>query len=289
MKFAEILIILLILGVILSFSFLSNTADGYLHAYFLDVGQGDSIFVKTPDGKQILIDGGPNNMVIQKLGEVMPFYDRDIDVLVISHTDSDHITGLIEVLERYDFSLIIRSNILCEKTLCLALEEKISEEDAQVWFVDSGDVLDLGHGVSLNILYPFNDEPYNGKPNNNSVVVKLVYGDNTLLLTGDAEKKVETMLFYSEADISARFLKVAHHGSKTSTTGKFLEAVSPLFAFIEVGDNYYGHPSEDVLTRLENKGVTYYRTDRDGDVHLITWSQMDRPKSLVFTLPYACV
>ncbi len=269
MKFAEILIIGLIFLTILSFSFLSNTADGYLHTYFLDVGQGDSIFVKTPDGKQILIDGGPNNMVIQKLGEVMPFYDRDIDVLVITHTDSDHITGLVEVLERYDFNLIIRSNILCEKTLCLALEEKIDEEDTQVWFVDSGDVLDLGHGAYLDILYPLNDEPYNGKPNNNSVVAKLVYGENSLLLTGDAEKKVETMLFYSGADVSARFLKVAHHGSKTSTTDKFLKAVSPLFAFIEVGDNYYGHPSEDILTRLENKGVKYYRTDRDGDVHLI--------------------
>ncbi len=213
----------------------------------------------------------------------MPFYDRDIDVLVITHTDSDHITGLIEVLERYDFNLIIRSNILCETTLCLALNEKIDGEEAQVWFVDSGDVLDLGHETLLNILYPFNNNIYNGKPNNNSVVVKINYGENSLLLTGDIEKKVESKLFYSGLDISAKFLKIAHHGSKTSSSELFLDSVSPSFAFIEVGDNRYGHPSEDVLTRLEKRGITYYRTDKDGDIHLIMGSQ----KSLVFTLPYA--
>jgi len=269
MKFAETLIISLIFLTILSFSFLSNTADGYLHVYFLDVGQGDSLFIKTPDGKQVLIDGGPNNLVIQKLGELMPFYDRDIDVLVITHTDSDHITGLIEVLERYDFNLIIRSNILCKTTLCLALNEKIDKEEAQVWFVDSGDILDLGHETLLNILYPFDNNIYDGKPNNNSVVAKLNYGESSLLLTGDIEKKVESKLFYSELDISAKFLKIAHHGSKTSSSELFLNTVSPSFAFIEVGDNRFGHPDEDVLARLEKRGITYYRTDKDGDIHLI--------------------
>jgi len=282
MKFVEIYIIGLVFLTVISFSLLPNNSEGLLDVYFFDIGQGDSIFVETIDGKQILIDGGPNNYVIQKLGKVMSFNDKSIDILIISHTDVDHITGLVEVLERYDVDLIIRSNISCETSLCLALEEKISEEDARVWFVDAGDYIDLGHGSYMKILYPFDDEIYNGKPNNNSVVVRLVAGEDSLLLTGDIEKKIESKLLYSESDISADYLKLAHHGSKTSTSEVFLNAVSPSFAFVEVGDNYYGHPNEQVLTRLEKRGIKYYRTDKDGDIRLIMGSQ----KSLVFILPY---
>lgn len=269
MKFVEIYIIGLVFLTIISFSLLPNNSKGLLDVYFFDVGQGDSIFIETVDGKQILVDGGPNNYVIQKLGKVMPFNDRSIDILIISHTDKDHITGLVEVLERYDVDLIIRSNILCETSLCIALEKKITKEGAPIWLVDAGDYIDLGHGSYLKILYPFDNEIYNGKPNDNSVVIKLIAGEDSLLLTGDIEKKIENKLLYSKSDISADYLKLAHHGSKTSTSEVFLDAVSPAAVFIEVGDNYYGHPSEQVLARLEERGIKYYRTDKDGDTHLI--------------------
>lgn len=268
-KSAEFLLITLVALTITSFSFLDSAVDGYLDVYFFDVGQGDAIFVETADGKQILIDGGPNNSVVQKLGAVMGFNDRSIDILMITHTDNDHITGLVEVLERYDIGLIMRSNILCDTSLCLAMEEKIENEEAGVWIVDAGDMIDLGYGAYLEVLYPFDNEPYDGKPNNNSIVTKIGTGRDSLLLTGDIEKKIENILLYSGIDISARYLKIAHHGSKISTTEEFLNFVSPSFAFIEVGKNSYGHPNQEVLQRLENRGVTYYRTDRDGDIHLI--------------------
>lgn len=268
-RLAEILIISLIFLTILSFSLLSNIADGFLHVYFFDVGQGDSIFIKTPDGKQILVDGGPNNDVVQKLGEAMPFYDRDLDVLVISHTDADHITGLVEVLDRYDVDLIIRSNIDCESSLCAALEKKIQDREALVWLVEAGDQVNLGYDIYLNVLYPFNDEVGTGKVNNNSVVAKLISRNSSLLLTGDIEKAVESRLAFSGFDISSNLLKLPHHGSKTSSTDQFLDLVRPSLAFITVGYNRYGHPSGEVIERLEKRGIKYYRTDVDGDVHLI--------------------
>ena len=269
MKLPEIFIITLIFITILSFGVLNNVADGFLHVYFLDVGQGDAIFIKTPDGKQILVDGGPNNDVVQKLGRLMPFYDRKLDVIVITHTDADHITGLVQLLERYDVDLIVRSNIDCGTSLCLALEEEINKKDALVWTVETGDEIDLGYGVLMDILYPFDKEYQDKKVNNNSVIAKLVSNGNSLLLTGDIESKVEKKLSFSGLDISADFLKLAHHGSKTSTTEEFLNLVSPSLAFINVGFNRYGHPSIEVLERLEKRGIKYYRTDKDGDIHLI--------------------
>ena len=199
----------------------------------------------------------------------MPLYDRDLDILVISHTDADHITGLIETLERYDVDLIIRSNIKCSSALCTALDQEIKKEDAKEWIVEAGDQVSLGNNIYLNILYPFNEEDIDSKVNNNSVVAKLVSKNSSLLLTGDIEKKVEQKLVFSDIDISANLLKLPHHGSKTSSTEEFLDLVNPNLAFINVGFNRYGHPSTEVIERLEKRGIKYYRTDVDGDVHLI--------------------
>lgn len=262
-----VLLLLLVLAVLTSY-FLRF--DKLLHVYFLDIGQGDAIFIQAPNGNQVLIDGGPDNTVIQRLGRVMPFYDRTIDMIVLTHPHADHVDGLIEVLKRYKVGMVAE-NFYSYRTA--EYEEwnkaKLAAKVAEVHFSQT---VDLGGGAVLETIYPFtNDGAANIKnPNNASVVLKLEYGRESVLLTGDIEAPVEQDILNKKENISADFLKVGHHGSKTSTTESFLRAVNPLIAFISVGaKNRYGHPHQIVLDRLEKLGVKYYRTDINRSSDLI--------------------
>lgn len=271
------LIHLVILVCLLVFAFSTHSTasqkDGLLKVYFLDVGQGDAIFIEAPNGNQVLIDGGPGNAVLSRLGEVMPFYDKDIDVIVMTHPDADHASGLVEVLERYEVENIVFSDIESEKALYLAWKEKVSKEEANIIDPTFGKVIDLGNGVILKIIYPF--DSFIGqrfdKTNNNSVVAMLKYKDFEVLLTGDIEIKGERALLLEGVNVKADVLKVAHHGSKTSTMEEFVSAVSPEVAVIQVGDdNRYGHPTSEVLERLEKYDIRVYRNDLEGDIKIIS-------------------
>lgn len=247
-------------------------ADGKLHVYFLDVGQGDAIFIKTPAGRQILIDGGPDNTILQRLGEIMPFYDRSIDLIVLTHPDADHLTGLNSVLKRYQVATILETGMACATALCLEWEEAKRKENAEVESAFWGQQIEVGDGVRFLVLHPFEEieNKIFSSTNNTGIVLKLLYGSQSVLLTGDIEKQIENKLILAGLDLDADFLKIAHHGSKTSTTEDFLQAVSPLAAFIEVGTkNRYGHPTSEVLSRLEKFGVKYYRTDIESTIELI--------------------
>jgi len=268
------LVILLCL-VVFSFSTYSiaSQKDGLLKVYFFDVGQGDAIFIEAPNGNQVLVDGGPDNAVLQKLGETMPFYDKDIDVVVLTHSDADHVTGLIEVLNRYEVENIIYSNVVRVSSLYGAWQEAVVKEESNVIDPVTGKIIDLGSGVTLTTAHPI--EPLEGKvrdkTNDDSVVLMLKYGETEILLTGDIEAKAERRIILNGADLDADILKVAHHGSKTSTIEEFLYEVSPQVAIIQVGaKNRYGHPTQEVLSRLENFGVKLYRTDVDGDIKIIS-------------------
>ncbi len=242
--------------------------DGLLKIYFFDVGQGDSIFIEAPNGNQVLIDGGPDNSVLSELGKIMPFYDKDIDLVVLTHSDADHVTGLIEVLERYEVENIVYSNIVRKSSLYNAWQEAVAEERADIVDPVAGKIIDLGNDVRLAILHPAEslDGANKEKVNNDSVVLILKYGETEVLLTGDIEKQTERSVVLNGMSVDTDILKVAHHGSKTSTIEEFLTAVSPEVAIIQVGKNRYGHPTSEVLNRLENFGIKYYRTDLDGTV-----------------------
>ncbi|MBI2674693.1 MAG: MBL fold metallo-hydrolase [Candidatus Yanofskybacteria bacterium] len=276
------------LGILLClsvFAFSTHSAaqqkDGLLKIYFFDVGQGDAIFIEAPNGNQVLIDGGPDNMVVQKLGETMPFYDKDIDLVVMTHSDADHVTGLIEVLKRYEVESIVYSNIVRDSALYGAWQEAVGEEDANIADPVSGKVIDLGSGVTLTIVHPAESlaSQKMEKTNNDSVVLTLKYGEMEVLLAGDIEAKAERQIILNSnlvegappQGLNADILKVGHHGSKTSTTGEFLYEVSPQVAIIQVGaKNRYGHPTQEVLKRLEDYGIRYYRTDTDGDIKVVS-------------------
>jgi len=258
----------LILFSILAFSADSEKEDG-LKVYFFDVGQGDSVFIETGDGKQVLIDGGPDNKVIQRLSEVMPFWDRTIDIIILTHPDQDHIAGLPEVLKRYKVRGIVETGIECQKPECLIWKKLKEKEGAVKISARLGDKLVLDENTRLFVFNPFDDLSGKkvSKANNTSVVVKLIYGGYSFLLTGDIEKQIEEKLVLAGIDIDSDYLKIAHHGSKTSSAESFLDGISPLLAFISSG-NRYGHPHQEVTERLENKGIKYYRTDELGTIIL---------------------
>lgn len=278
MLFKRFLIIHLVVFLCLSvFAYATYSAasqkDGLLKVYFLDVGQGDAIFVEAPNGNQVLIDGGPGNQVLSELAKIMPFYDYDIDLIALSHPQEDHAAGLIEVLKKYDVANIIWAEGEYNSPIFKTWTEAVKEENANEIDAVAGKTIDLGSGVILTILFPANSTAgtFVKNPNDNSVIIMLEYKGNRFLFTGDAEAAVERKLIGVGMDLKADVLKVGHHGSNTSTTDGFLLAIKPQIAVIEVGaKNRYGHPRKEILDRLEKKGIKYYRTDTDGTVKIVS-------------------
>ncbi len=235
---------------------------------FFDVGQGDAIFIKSPQGHQVLIDGGPNTKILEKLARVMPFYDKSLDLVILSHPEKDHMGGLIEVLKRYKVDYVLWTGIRRETPEFEEWLKSLYEEGAQVKIAQAGQKIVVS-GVILDIFHPF--ESLEGRKfkdsNNTSIVGRLSFGRNSFLLTGDIYQSREKKMIERGFPLDSEVLKIGHHGSKTSTCEEFLEAVSPEIAVISVGErNPYRHPSRQVLTRLTEFGTQILRTDEKGDI-----------------------
>jgi competence protein ComEC len=260
-----------VLGMLALFAW-RTLPDNRLHVTLLDVGQGDAIFIQTPSGKQVLVDGGTSETVLlSELGSQMPFWDRTLDMMVLSHPDSDHITGLVPVLERYQVDTVIFREVKHDTEIYEYWQQLTQSEGATVYRGEAGLRITLDQGLEMVVLHP-GAEPVSGTEtdvNNNSVVVRLVYGNVSVLLTGDIEAVVEHQLVAAGAPLESTVLKAAHHGSCSSTTQEFLDAVDPEMVVISVGaDNNFGHPCADVMERLE--GLPVYRTDVQGVVEIIS-------------------
>lgn len=251
--------------------FESSEESKALEVDFLDVGQGDAILIKTPDHQRILIDGGPSNAVVEKLGKNLPFYDKKIDLIILTHPHADHLDGLIEVLKRYEVEKILSTGVVHTTPDYLAWLLEIKKQNVPMEIAVAGQTIDFGNNLKMEIFYP--KEDLAGKQvenlNNTSIVAKLIFGQTSFLFTGDAESEVEDELIGGGVDLKADVLKVAHHGSKNATSQNFLEKVQPKFAVISVGaDNQFGHPNAMTVKRLENIGAKVLRTDKDGDVKI---------------------
>ncbi|MFA6411022.1 MAG: MBL fold metallo-hydrolase, partial [Candidatus Buchananbacteria bacterium] len=220
-----------------------------LKIYFLAVGQGDSILIQTPNRYHILIDGGPDNTVLYRLGKYLPFYERQIDLVVLTHPDSDHLNGLIEVLKRYQVKNILLTEIFDDSPAYKIFWQIINEKKVSIF--DAGKIsgINLGKDSNLTILYPtrslaeleFKDK------NDSSIVVKLNYFNFSSLFMGDAPIKIEKNLLADSKPVLADVLKLGHHGSNTCSDQNFLTQVKPELAIISVGQNKFGHPSPAVL------------------------------------------
>lgn len=241
--------------------------DGKLYVRIFDVGQGDAILIRTPSGDDILVDGGPDERMVEKLSRALPSNDRDIELLVVTHPHTDHIAGLVEVLKRYDVRRVWTPGTENDTASFRAFEEAVDSENAEVLVAAAGQAIDFG-GVRLLVLHPFDNAPPEDDVNDQSIVFLLTHGTDRLLFTGDATEKVEfELVARASSTLRAAFLKVAHHGSRYSTSRAFLEAVRPVIAAVSVGArNTYGHPSYRTLRRLTEAGVKVYRTDEHGDL-----------------------
>jgi len=243
-----------------------------LKIVFFDVGQGDAIFVETPQSHQILIDGGPDSKILEKLDQQMPFYDRSLDLVILTHPELDHMGGLIEVLKKYKVDYVLWTGILRNTREYQEWQRVLKKTKAKIKIARAGQRI-IASNTIFEILHPF--ESLAGKEcknsNNTSIVTKLSFGNNAFLFTGDISRSEEKKLVEQKSNLDADVLKVAHHGSKTSTCEEFLENVLPEIAVIQVGkDNHYGHPHQEVLERLKKYKIEILRTDELGDIEMIS-------------------
>jgi len=247
---------------------------------FLDVGQGDSFFIQTPENHQILIDGGPDTSALQKISSLMPFWDKTIDLVILTHPESDHMQGLLDILQRYKADYILWTGIKKSETkgysqydTWMDILAKQKNMGAKILIADANQEIKAGK-LLIDTLYPL--ENLEGKEmkntsNDTCVVSKLIFGNNSFLFTGDISFATEKDIINSGENLLSDVLKVAHHGSKYSTSDIFLSAVNPEIAAISVGaKNTYGHPTPEVLQRLEKFGIKVFRTDKDGDVKFVS-------------------
>ncbi len=247
--------------------------DGNLKVVFFDIGQGDSAFIETAQGHQILIDGGPGNKVLTKLGKAMPFWDRSIDLVVATHPDYDHISGLVSVLQRYNVKNVLWNGVEVSSKVFDDWQAALAEEKAQVFIAHQGEVIKAGP-VRFFVLYPLTDlagQFMDKDTNSTSIVLQLVYGKDALLFTGDLPIKSEQELLATGQNVQTDVLKVGHHGSKYSSSLEFLAAVSPKLAVISCGaNNRYGHPHQEVLSNLQEFAINVKRTDQLGDIKVVS-------------------
>ncbi len=250
--------------------------DGRLHVTYLDVGQGDSIFIVTPGGRQVLIDGGPDpKLLLNLLGERMPFWDRSLDLVVLTHPHADHAAGLIEALRRYDAALVLEREVEHTSSEYASWRAVLSARDGPVVQALPGQHIQLDHGLLLEVLYP-PEELLVGTSsdlNNSSVVTRLVYGETSFLLAGDIQWDAENYLLRRSHHLDSTVLKVGHQGSRTSTTPDFLREVSPQVAVISVGaDNRFGHPHPEVVETLTEAlgNDRVFSTHEHGSVEIVS-------------------
>lgn len=258
-----------------------------LEITFFEVGQGDAIFIETPKGHQVLIDGGPDAKILEKLGKEMPFFDKSLDLLILTHPQKDHLGGLLFVLRDYEVERVLWTGVESETEGFKEWLKALEEEKAKTILAQKGLRIRAGK-VFIDILYPF--ESLAGQEseyiNDTSIVSHLSFGKTSFLnstkgriqgshevrflFTGDISSKIEKELVERDINLSSNVLKVPHHGSKYSSSEEFLQAVSPQLAVIQVGKNSYGHPTSEVLLRLEKLGINVLRTDESGDIKIIS-------------------
>lgn len=287
----------MIIGIVLLVATVFSLPDGRLHIIFCDVGQGDSTYIRTPNNMDMLIDGGPNDKVLTCLGKHMPFYDREIDMVVLTHPQQDHMKGLLSVIERYSikyFVIGIEGNSSQEYR---KLVEMIERKKIPIRNLFTRDSFNLGE-VKFEVLWPEREWAESNVSNEqcNNITIKqcitsdtgkvlglstdtdlnlfsyyllLNYKDFSALFTGDGDSKIQPQVMAENDLQQVKLIKVPHHGSKTGMLGEFLDVLKPEEAVVSVGKNSYGHPAKEALNLLERRGIKVRRTDWEGDVEIV--------------------
>ncbi|MBL7141962.1 MBL fold metallo-hydrolase [Patescibacteria group bacterium] len=246
-----------------------NIPEENLRVIFLDIGQGDAVLIQTSEQQNILVDGGPDKSIIYKLDKYMPINNRQIDLMILSHSGLDHLAGLVEVLRRYQVNSVIGNGLEDFSPAYLEWISLIQEKDIPRLIINQGEIISLSDQVSIHFFWPDQEliKGLTGSDNFASLVFKLIHHNNSFLFTGDATKETEEELIKAGYDLRTDVLKVGHHGSKYSSTLEFLQKVQPEYGVISVGvDNNFGHPSLRALKNLEKVKAEVLRTDQLGDI-----------------------
>lgn len=252
--------------------------------YMFDVGQGDSILLQK-ENQQILIDGGPDNSILEGLRKTMPVYDQTIELLILTHPDFDHLRGFLEVLRYYKIKEIWSNGVDSDSLTYRDWQNLINEKQIRIKVVKQGNYYGCDQSISicLKVLWP--DDHYQDQSvelNDTSLVLKLEYGEFSALLTGDAENKALNGILENGDLVKAKVLKLSHHGATNGSPKIFLEAVKPELALISVGaNNKYGHPHQVVIDRLKELEIKNYRTDQSGMITIFSdgtqyWTKLER-------------
>ena len=234
----------------------------------LDIGQGDALFIESPTGTQVLIDGGPPKKILSELSRIMPPLDRSIDAIFITNPDQDHIGGFLDVLKNYKVGKVFEPGTTSDSKVYQNLKTEIKNKNVEEILAKKGMSIDLGGGVILSVIFPDRDVS-TWPTNDGSLVLKLYYEDISIMLTGDASIETEKFILENnkKENLNSTVLKIGHHGSISATSEKFLNVVSPTFALISDGkNNKYGHPNQEILNMLSRFKIKVFRTDEDGTI-----------------------
>lgn len=247
------------------------TAAGEISVHYIDVGQGDCALVKT-DGMNVLIDSGEYTAAEDVIAYLSDMGIDRLDMVIASHPHSDHIGSMNRVIDKFGADVVVMPKLTAEMIPTTSSYEKLLKSvkkcGGKIEYAKVGSVYELAEGCELEIIAPLKD--YDDL-NNYSIVARLRHGSKSFLFTGDIEKTAERDILESGADISADVLKIAHHGSRTSSLKAFLQAVAPEYAVISVGSpNDYGHPHKETTKLLNKLGITVCRTDRSGTITFIS-------------------
>lgn len=233
-----------------------------------DVGQGDSILVVTPNGKTILIDGGPDSSILRCLGKIMPLWRRRIDLVLLTHAHDDHVAGLIEIVKRYKIGRIMIGEANYSSPTSLAWKKLISSSGQDIIMAQRGYIFNFGEGCSLKVLSDTRSEEKD--ENDYSIISLFSCLGRQVFLTGDAGIKKQEEALEGYQGLKIDILKISHHGSLTGSSEKLLRAINPSLALISVGvNNKFNHPAEDVLNNLANLSISTLRTDQLGSLNFL--------------------
>lgn len=249
-----------------------SVGDNKLKVSFLDIGQGDSILIQAPNGNQMLVDGGPPTGALERrLGEELPFWDRFIDVVLMTHPDQDHIGGFVNLLKNYQAGVFVEPGVGSDNGVYQTLENEVEEKGIHKILARRGMRINLGSGVVFDILFPDRDTT-GWETNRASIVGRLSYGNNSFLLTGDSPTEIEHYLIgldkkLATSTLQSDVLKAGHHGSHTSSSEEYVRRVSPQYAIISAGkNNKYGHPHKEVVDLLNSLNIPILSTINMGTI-----------------------
>lgn len=260
-----VLLMLIVVSMVLVGAILHEDRKGSLTFEVLNIGQGDALWIESPAGVQVLVDGGPNNALMKEIPKVMPWYDRHIDMIVVTNPDKDHYEGFLSLLKKYKVDTVLEPGTTSKTETYALLEKEITDRKIEKVIARRGQVIDIGGGTYLQVLFP--DRDISGlSSNDGSLVMKLVYGETSVMLQGDSTSKIEDyLLTLGTTTLKSTILKAGHHGSRTSSSEEYVSVVSPEWVVISSGiRNDYDHPHKETLETIQKLGIPTYDTCNNG-------------------------